>query len=238
LHIRGLPSEDAISGISPIEYNRRAIQMGDTALEYGLNFFKKGANPSGAFTKEGALSEVAFDRLKTQLLEEYVGLSNSGKPIILEDGLKFERISIPNNEAQFLELRKYQKEDIASIFRVPMHMINSLENATFSNIEHQSLEFIQFTMLPWIKRIEQQLVISLLTKEEQKKYSIKFNVDSLLRGDFKTRTEGYKNMHMIGAMTINDILRLENRNTIGADGDKRYVQMNMTTIENLGKGGD
>ena len=242
LHIRGLPDEDGINGISPIEYNIRAIQLGDTAQEYGNNFFKRGANPSGAFSKkDGVLSAEAFERLKKDINTNYAGMNNSGKPMLLEEGLTFERISVANNEAQFLETRKYQKEDIASIFRVPMHMINSLENATFSNIEHQSLEFVQFTMLPWFTRIEQQLTLSLLSKKEQEEYSIEFDMNTLLRGDLKSRAEFYKNMNMMGVLTINDILTLENRNTIGKKGDERYVQMNMTTIDsikNQSKGGD
>ena len=234
LHIPGLPSDNGLIGLSPIEYNRKALQLGATTQQFGLNFFDKGANASGAFATDGELSDESYARLKKDLNENYVGMQNSGKPLLLEGGLKFERISIPNNDAQFLETRKYQKEEIASIFRVPMHMINSLENATFSNIEHQSLEFVQFTILPWIKRIEQAMNMQLLTAEERKRYSIKFNVDSLLRGDFKTRTEGYGTMIQNGIMSVNEARALENMNPVDG-GDKRYMQMNMTTIEKLGE---
>jgi len=235
-HVRGLPSEDGITGLSPIEYNRRAIQLGDTTQEFGINFFERGANATGAFSSPGELSNTAFNRLKKDVNDKYAGMNNSGKPMLLEAGLKFERISINNNDSQFLETRKYQKEEIASIFRVPMHMINSLENATFSNIEHQSLEFVQFTMLPWIKRIEQAFTMLLLTEREQEKYSIKFNVDTLLRGDFKTRTEGYQTLIQNGVLSVNEVRALENLNSIGTAGDQRYMQLNMTTIENLNKG--
>lgn len=228
LHIPGLPSEDGLTGLSPIEYNKRAIQLGDTTQEFGINFFDKGANASGAFSTDGSLSEEAYDRLKLDLSSNYAGMQNSGKPMLLEGGLKFERISITNNDAQFLETRKYQKEEIASIFRVPMHMINSLENATFSNIEHLSLEFVKFTMLPWIRRIEEAFHSSLLTASEQTEYSIKFNVDTLLRGDFQTRTEGYRTLWNIGAINQNEIRELENMNTIGAEGDKYYIPLNTT----------
>jgi len=108
-----------------------------------------------------------------------------------------------------------------------MHLINSLENATFSNIEHQSLEFLKFTMLPWLNRIEQQLALSLLTREQREIYSIKFDFNTLLRGDYKTRTEGYRNMHMIGAISQNEIRRLENMNGIGDEGDRYFTQLNM-----------
>lgn len=234
LHIPGLPSDDGLTGLSPIEYNRKSLELGATTQQFGLNFFDKGANASGAFTTDGELSEDAYKRLKEDLGNNYTGMQNSGKPLLLEGGLKFERISIPNNDAQFLETRKYQKEEIASIFRVPMHMINSLENATFSNIEHQSLEFVQFTILPWIKRIEQAMNTQLLSYEERQKYVIKFNVDSLLRGDFKTRTEGYGTMIQNGILSVNEARSLENLNPVDG-GDKRYMQMNMTTIDKLGE---
>ncbi|MDD5359483.1 MAG: phage portal protein [Sulfurovaceae bacterium] len=230
LHIRGLPSTDGIKGLSPIEYNRRAIQLSDTAQEFGINFFEKGANGTGAFIIPSELSETSYNRLKKDITDKYAGINNSGKPLLLEGGLKFERFTIPNNDSQFLETRKYQKEDIASIFRVPMHMINSLENATFSNIEHQSLEFVQFTMLPWIKRIEQALTTSLLSTIEQELYSIKFNVDTLLRGDFKTRTEGYRALLSNGVMNINEVRALENLNGIGPNGDEYRVQLNTTAV--------
>lgn len=234
LHIPGLPSDDGLVGLSPIEYNKRALQLGLTTQQFGLNFFEKGANSSGAFSTTGELSDTSYERLKKDLNENYAGMQNSGKPLLLEGGLKFERISIPNNDAQFLETRKYQKEEIASIFRVPMHMINSLENATFSNIEHQSLEFVQFTILPWIKRIEQSMNTQLLSQEERKKYVIKFNVDSLLRGDFKTRTDGYRTLIQNGVMSINEARSLENMNPVDG-GDKHYFQLNMTTIDKIGE---
>ncbi|MFT7880704.1 MAG: phage portal protein [Sulfurimonas sp.] len=234
LHIRGLPSEDGFTGMSPIEMNRKALQLGATTQEFGINFFNRGANASGAFSKDGELGEKAYKRLKNDISENYAGVHNSGKPLLLEGGLKFERISIPNNDAQFLETRKYQKEEIASIYRVPMHMINSLENATFSNIEHQSLEFVQFTILPTVKRIEQALNTQLLTEEDRKKYVIKFNVDSLLRGDFETRTSGYKTLIQNGVMSVNEARALENMNPVDG-GDKRFMQLNMTTIEKIGE---
>lgn len=234
LHIIGLPSESGATGISYIEYNKRAIQLGDTTQEFGINFFDKGANSSGAFSTDGELGDEAYKRLKEDLGANYAGMQNSGKPMLLEGGLKFERISIPNNDAQFLETRKYQKEEIASIFRVPMHMINSLENATFSNIEHQSLEFVKFTILPTVKRIEQALNSFLLNEQQKKEYSIKFNLDTLLRGDFKTRTDGYKTMQMMGNMTINEVRALENMNPIEG-GDEHYVQLNTTNIKNIDK---
>jgi len=237
LHIPGLPSNDGITGLSPIEANKRALELGSTAETFGSNFFDNGANASGAFSIPNTLEEDAYYRLKESLNSAYTGMTSNHKPMLLEAGMKFEKFTISNSDSQFLETRKYQKEEIASIFRVPMHMINSLENATFSNIEHQSLEFVQFTILPWVKRIEQSLTLSLLSTDEMQTHSIKFNVDSLLRGDYKTRTEGYKTLALIGALNVNEIRALENMNSIGEAGDKYYVQLNMTESNNLPQGG-
>jgi len=237
LHIIGLPSGDGITGLSPISYNKKALELGSTAESYGSQFFDNGANATGAFVVPGTLEDKPFQRLKTSLNDAYTGMQNAHKPMLLEGGMTFQQFSLSNTDSQFLETRKYQKEEIASIFRVPMHMINSLENATFSNIEHQSLEFLQFTMLPWFKRIEQMLELSLLARDERDIYSIKFNVDTLLRGDFKTRTEGYKTLALIGALNVNEIRKLENMNSIGSEGDKYYVQLNMTETTTT-KGGN
>lgn len=238
LHIRGLPGDDGFTGLSPIEYNKKSIQLGATTQEFGINFFDKGANASGAFSTDSELSDEAYNRLKDGIKENYAGMQNSGKPMLLEGGLKFERISIPNNDAQFLETRKYQKEEIASIFRVPMHMINSLENATFSNIEHQSLEFVKFTIMPWVKRIEQEMNAQLLTATERTKYVIKFNMDTLLRGDFKTRMEGLEIMFRNGWINTNEVRGLENMNPVDG-GEVRYIQSNnMSPLDSEGKTND
>jgi HK97 family phage portal protein len=236
LHIQGLPSEDGITGLSPISANKRALELGSTAETFGSSFFNNGANASGAFSFPGVLSDKAFDRLKISINEANTGMINANKPMLLDEGMKFQRFTISNSDSQFLETRKYQKEEIASIFRVPMHMVNSLENATFSNIEHQSLEFVQFTMLPWIKRIEQALTLSLLSSDEMRTHSIKFNVDSLLRGDFATRTAGYATLFNIGVLSQNEIRAKENMNSIGKDGDKYFVQLNMAEAKENTKG--
>lgn len=227
LHIMGIPAGDGLRGLSPISANKRALELGSTAEAYGSKFFDNGANASGAFSIPGTLPEESFNRLKNSLESAYAGVVNSHKPMLLEEGMKFERFTISNNDSQFLETRKYQKEEIASIFRVPMHMVNSLENATYSNIEHQSLDFVQFSILPWLKRIEQSLTLSLLSVDEREHYAIKFNVDSLLRGDFDTRTKGYATLFNIGAISQNEIRAKENMNSIGEEGDKYYVQLNM-----------
>ncbi len=232
LIIFAIPDDEGLGGISPIKRVMREFLYADTLDKFGQNFFNRGANGSGFFRKDGVLSDDAFTRLKEDLAREYTGLENSGKPMLLEDGLTFERLTIANNESQFLESKKFSKEQIASIFRVPLHLLNGLDNATFSNIEQLSQEFIQFTMLPHFTTIETELTISLLTKAEQKKYKVMFNVDTLLRGDYKTRTEGHANLFRIGAINQNEIRAYEGRNKTEY-GDKYYVEMNMTTTEQI-----
>jgi HK97 family phage portal protein len=155
---------------------------------------------------------------------------------VLEDGLKFRPITIPPNEAQFLETRKYQLSEIARIFGVPPHMLGDLDRATFSNIEHQSIEFVTRTINPWVKRLEQSMDLALLTYSERKMYSIRFNLDAMLRGDYKTRMEGYKIGRQNGWLSANDIRDLEHMNPIPAEeGGNRYlVNGNMTDLKTVG----
>ena len=234
LIIFAIPDEEGTGGISPIKRVMREFLYADTLDKFGQNFFNRGANGSGIFKKEGVLNDVAFERLKEDIKTQLAGLENSGNPMLLEDGLNFERLTIANNESQFLESKKFSKEQIASIFRIPLHLLNGLDNATFSNIEQLSQEFIQFTMLPHFTTTEMELTISLLSIEEQKSYKVVFNVDTLLRGDYKTRTEGHANLFRIGAINQNEIRANEGRNKTEY-GEKYYVEMNMTTTEQINK---
>jgi len=230
------PDDNGLVGVSPIQEVMKEFVYADTLQTFGQNFFNNGANPTGIFKKDGVLNDVAFERLKKDLGDKYMGLLNSGKPMLLEDGLDFTRLTISNNESQFLEAKKFSKEQIASIFRVPTHLLNGYDGATFSNIEQLSQEFIQFTMLPWFTTIEQELMIGLIPKKEQSKFKILFNVDTLLRGDYQSRTEGHATLWRIGALNQNEIRAIEGKNKI-KDGDKYYVEMNMTTTENKLKEG-
>ena len=124
--------------------------------------------------------------------------------------MKYTPISIAPNEAQFLETRKFQIDEIARIFRVTPHMVGDLDKSSFSNIEQQSLEFVKYTLDPWVSRWEQAMVRALLSAEEKKKYFFKFNVDGLLRGDYQSRMSGYATARQNGWMSANDIRELEN----------------------------
>lgn len=234
LNIAGL-SFDGICGISPIAYEKESIALSIAYEQHGSSFFKNGASPSGIFSIEGELSDEAFKRMKEDFDKSYTGMKNSNKPMVLEGGAKFSPITMTNTESQFLEGRRYQKEDIAMIFRVPLHMLNDLSKASYNSIEQLSLGFVIYTLHPWLVRIEQCMQRDLLTEQERKDgYYIKHNLAALLRGDLKTRFEVYDKAIKSGIYTIDDILRLEDVNTIGGEqGQSRFMQGAMTTVQNV-----
>ena len=230
LHIPGL-GFDGVIGYSPIALEKNAIGLGIAAEEYGSKFFAHGANPSGVLTHPNTVKDPS--RLRESWNNAYGGSANSGKVAILEEGMKFERISLPNNEAQFLETRRFQVEEICRIYRVPPHLVGDLEHATFSNIEHQSISFAVHTIRPWLVRIEQSVNRQLFSEKEKGHFYSHFNIDGLMRGDYKSRMEGYAIARQNGWMCVNDIRELENQNPISEeDGGNAYlVNGNMISIK-------
>lgn len=229
LHIPGL-GFDGIMGYSPIALEKNAIGLSMAAEEYGSKFFAHGATPSGVLTHPNTVKNPAG--LRESWNAAYGGTSNSGKVAILEENMKFERISMPNNEAQFLESRKFQVNEICRIYRVPPHMVGDLEHATFSNIEHQSISFAMHTIRPWLVRVEQSLNRALFSDQEKGSFYSRFNIDGLMRGSYKERMEGYAIGRQNGWMSANDIRELENMNPIDATlgGDDYLVNGNMIPI--------
>ena len=155
---------------------------------------------------------------------------------ILENGLKFKPLTINPEDAQLLETRKFNRSEIAGIFRVPLHMIGDLEKSSFSNIEQQSLEFVMYTLDPWVVRWEQALQRTLFSESEKRQYFVKFNVDGLLRGDYQSRMNGYAVGRQNGWLSSNDIRELENLNRIPAElgGDLYLINGNMTKLADAG----
>ena len=180
LHIPGL-GFDGLVGYSPIAMAKNAIGLAIATEEYGAKFFANGAAPSGVLEHPGTLKNP--DKVRESWNATFGGSHNANKVAVLEEGMKYSPISISPEQAQFLETRKFQINEIARIFRVPPHMVGDLEKSSFSNIEQQSLEFVKYTLEPWLVRWEQSMVRSLLTANEKQEYFIKFNVDGLLRGD-------------------------------------------------------
>ena len=233
LHIPGL-GFDGLVGYSPIAMAKNAIGLAIAAEEYGSKFYANGAAPSGVLEHPGTLKDPS--RVRESWQSTFGGSSNANKVAVLEEGMKYTPISIAPNEAQFLETRKFQIDEIARIFRVPPHMVGDLEKSSFSNIEQQSLEFVKYTLDPWVARWEQAMVRALLTPEEKKRYFFKFNVDGLLRGDYQSRMNGYATARQNGWMSANDIRELENMDRIPEElgGDLYLINGNMTKLQDAG----
>lgn len=233
LHIPGL-GFDGLVGYSPIAMAKNAIGLAIATEEYGSKFFANGAAPSGVLEHPGTIKDP--NRIRESWQQTFGGSQNSGKIAVLEEGMKYTPISISPEQAQFLETRKFQINEIARIFRVPPHMVGDLEKSSFSNIEQQSLEFVKYTLDPWVSRWEQSIVRTLLTPEEKKKYYVKFNVDGLLRGDYQSRMNGYAIGRQNGWMSANDIRELENLDRIPTEegGDLYLINGNMLPLKDAG----
>lgn len=226
---------DGLIGHSPIAMAKNAIGLAIAAEEYGSSFFSNSGTPSGVLEHPGVLKEP--EKVREAWNEAYGGSGNAHKVAVIEEGMKFNPISINPQEAQFLETRKFQVNEICRIFRVPPHMIADLEKSSFNNIEQQSLDFVTNTIRPWLVRIEQAIFQQLLSEEEQRKYFAKFNVDGLLRGDFQSRMNGYAVGIQNGFMSPNDVRQLEDMNLIPDElgGNRHLCNGNMIDIKDAGR---
>lgn len=233
LHIPGL-GFDGLVGYSPIAMARNAIGMAIACEEYGAKFFANGATPGGVLEHPSTIKDP--QRVRDSWQAAFGGSSNSNKVAVLEEGMKYTPISISPEQAQFLETRKFQINEIARIFRVPPHMVGDLEKSSFSNIEQQSLEFVKYTLDPWVIRWEQSLMRALLSLDEKHKYFVKFNLEGLLRGDYQSRMNGYAIGRQNGWMSANDIRELENLDRIPAEegGDLYLINGNMLPMRDAG----
>jgi HK97 family phage portal protein len=233
LHVLGL-GYDGLVGYSPIAMAKNAVGLAMAAEEYGAKFFANGAAPSGVLEHPGTIKDP--ERIRQSWQSTFGGSSNSNKIAVLEEGLKYTPIAISPEQAQFLETRKFQINEIARIFRVPPHMLADLEKSSFSNIEQQSLEFVKYTLDPWVIRWEQAMNKSLLLDSEKCAVFTKFNVDGLLRGDYASRMTGYATARQNGWMSANDIRELENLDRIPAElgGDLYLINGAMTKLEDAG----
>jgi HK97 family phage portal protein len=233
LHIPGL-GFDGLVGYSPIAMAKNAIGLAIATEEYGAKFFANGAAPSGVLEHPGTIKDPT--KVRDAWQSQFGGSQNSGKVAVLEEGMKYTPISISPEQAQFLQTRRFQINEIARIFRVPPHMLADLEKSSFSNIEQQSLEFVKYTLDPWVVRWEQTLMRSLLSPDEKSEYFFKFNVDGLLRGDYASRMSGYATARQNGWMSANDIRELENLDRIPAEqgGDLYLINGSMLPMSNAG----
>jgi len=233
LHIPGL-GFDGLVGYSPIAMAKNAVGLAIATEEYGAKFFANGAAPGGVLEHPGTIKDP--QKVKESWNAAYQGSANSHRVAVLEEGMKYQPIGISPEQAQFLETRKFQINEIARIFRVPPHMLADLEKSSFSNIEQQSLEFVKYTLDPWVVRWEQSMCRALLSDSEKPTVFIKFNVDGLLRGDYASRMSGYATARQNGWMSANDIRELENLDRIPAElgGDLYLINGAMTKLQDAG----
>ena len=233
LHIPGL-GFDGLIGYSPIAMAKNAVGMTLACEEYGASFFANGANPGGVLEHPGVLKDPA--KVRESWNSVYRGVNNAHKVAVLEEGMKYQQIGIPPEEAQFLETRKFQINEIARLYRIPPHMVGDLEKSSFSNIEQQSLEFVKYTLDPWVIRWEQSLQKALLLPGEKCGYFIKLNVDGLLRGDYQSRMTGYAVGRQNGWLSTNDIREMENMNPLSEEegGNLYLINGAMTKLKDAG----
>lgn len=226
-HVRIL-TLDGLVGLNPVAYAREAIALGLATEEHGSRLFKNGAVTSGVLRTEQTLTDDAYGRLKKDFEERHTGLGNAHRPMILEMGLDWKSMALNAEDSQFLETRKFQLEEICRLFRVPMHLVQNTDRATFNNIESLGIGFINYSLVPYLTRIEQRINIGLVRESKQGAFYAKFNAGALLRGDMKSRFESYATAINWGMYSPNDCLELEDRNP-RPGGDVYLTPMNMTT---------
>lgn len=224
---------DGITPVTPIQAQRETIGASLASQDYGARFWANDARPTGGWVEmEGDFKDdAAATKFRDKWQQSMTG-ENRHKTIFLPRGMKYNPLSLTMEDAQFLETRKFQRSEVAGLFRVPPHMIGDLERATFSNVEQQSIDFVVYTMQPWLSRWEQELTRGLLSEAEQEEYFVEFLVDGLLRGDAAARANYFRTAVLTGWMNRNEVREIENMNK--ADGlDEFIVPLNMTPADLL-----
>ena len=236
-HIPGLGFNGLI-GFSPIAMMKNALGTAIAVEKYGSSFFKNGAQPSGVLEHPGVLKNP--EKIRENWSDVYGGANNAHKVAVLEEGMQYKPISLPPEDSQFLSTRQFGVNEICRIFRVPPHMVQDLSHATFSNIEHQSIDYVVYTLTPWLSRFEQAITKDLLLPSEQDTYFPRFNVDGLLRGDYASRSSGYASGISNGYLSPNDVRRLENMDLIPAEkgGDDYYLNGGYVRLDQAGRTND
>jgi len=221
LHFVGL-SFNGLTGKSPLSMAREAVAIGLAAQEYGARFYSNGANAGGVITAPGRLNTEVVKRLRESWNRAQSGLGASHSTAILEEGMKYEKIGLDPEAAQFLQSRKFQVNEIARIFRIPPSYLADLENSsTRANTEQQAIQFVRDCITPYVRRMEVELNRKLFREDEPNLYAY-FTMEGLMRGDQKARYEAYATARQWGWLSVNDIRDLENLNPV--EGGDIYLQ--------------
>lgn len=233
IHLTAM-TQDGVIGQTPIQAVYATFQEAIDSQRYQSATTTNGARIGGYIKYPGKLTAEGVDKLRTGWQDKYGGAANAGKTAVLEEGAEFVPVSMNNKDLQIIEQRKLTIEDIARCYRVPLHLIGELSRSTNNNIEHQSIEFVQHTLYPWVKRWETEFNDKCFTeKQKQAGYFVRLNMEGFQRGDSKSRSDYYATMHRIGALSQNEIRRLEGFNSIGTEGDQYFVQGAMVPTSTL-----
>lgn len=229
IHLQGL-TLDGVVGLSPIQTCKNAFGLSLAAEKFGAQFFGNGARATGVLSHPGQLDAEAYENLKKSVREWTTG-ENALRPIILEEGMQWEQVTIAPNDAQFIATRQFQRVEVASLYRVAMHLLQDLLRATNNNIEHQSLDHIRYTLRPWAVRLEQEYNRKLLSGS----FYVEHDFNDFQRGDFASQTAGFNTLRNIGVYSTNDVLRALRQNPIPASegGDIRLAPVNMVPLDSL-----
>ncbi|WP_454843393.1 phage portal protein [Pseudomonas gorinensis] len=226
-HVR-LFTLDGLNGLNPIAYARQALGLGQAMDAHAAKLFTNGAVTSGVLRTEQQLTDEAFGRLKEDFQGQHMGVANAYKPMILEMGLDWKPISLNAQDTQFIESKKLTEAQICGLFRVPPHLVASMEKMTLNNIEHMGMSFVNYSLVPIMTRIEHRIQVGLLNEKDRLTHYAKFNAGALMRGDLKGRYESYGKGIQWGILSPNDCRELEDENP-REGGDIYLTPMNMTT---------
>lgn len=227
INLRGFGNGEVL-GLSAIKYHKQNLGLAIAAQDYGADFYNKGTRLDGYIEYQGKLDKEVKRRIATSWNDNY-GPNGNGGTAILDNGTKYTRLGLPPEDAQFIETRKFQKNEVATILGIPPYMINEMGEATYNNVEHQGIEFVTYSLGSWIEKLEQEYARKLLRENEKSNHYYKHNVNRLLRTDVKARAEFYRLMSDVGVYSINEIRAYEDMNPIEG-GDQRFIQLNRVEL--------
>ncbi|MGG0756257.1 phage portal protein [Brevibacillus laterosporus] len=232
LHIKAI-SKGGLKGITPIAVIREEIGVQQAQKKFLGSFYANGTTTRGILKIPGSLDKPARDKARDEWQKVNSGLSNVHRIAILDAGMEYQSLGMNLDDAQFIETHKFGISEVAKIYKIPPHKLGLLDKATFSNIEHQSLEYVKNTLQPILTNWEQELTYKLFTETERKRYYVKFNLSSELRGDSLSRAQWLKTMVEMGAYSLNDVLELDERDGLGELGDKHFISLNFVSLDKM-----